>query len=300
MLNRIKTRTFTATQTLSLLVFMALGVSFIAHAGGLAVPHTFVAGDTARADEVNENFTALRDAITDLQAQVANLEQLNQLITVSNAEINGLAGPHVIIEGANLHVRSGSGSTDDGGTPTGLGNVVIGYNEAAGQTTADRLGAHNVILGDQHTYTSTGGVVAGTQNTISGPGASVLGGTNNTASGDFATVSGGAFNQATGEESSVTGGVSNLATALRASATGGAQNTVSGVAASISGGSGGAAGGFAASISGGQSGIASGDQSSITGGQSNSAFGDKATVSGGFNQSENNDFGWRACGLTCP
>ena len=29
--------------------------------------------------------------------------------------INGLAGPHLIIEGVNVHIRSGSGATDDNG-----------------------------------------------------------------------------------------------------------------------------------------------------------------------------------------
>ncbi len=298
MLNRIRTQQFSARQTLGLLVVMALSVTFIAHAGGLDVPNRFVAGDTARADDVNENFDMLADRIGELEDQLFDLQSF---ISVSNDEINGLAGPHVIIEGANLHVRSGSGATDDAGSASGLGNLVIGYNEeAASQAIGDRDGGHNLVIGSEHKYTSTGGVVAGTENTITGLSAVVLGGTNNRATAEHAAVSGGAFNQATGQEASVSGGVSNFAAALRASASGGAQNTVSGIAGSISGGSGGACGGFAASISGGQSGIASGDQSSINGGQSNSAFGNKSTVSGGFNVTVSDDFDWRACDITCP
>lgn len=298
-----------ALSLLSVLCFTGGGRAFAApFQGGEDVPFRFQAGQTARASEVNQNFDTLVAMVADQQLQIDLLtaqldlvDDLADVLTIEPGELNGLAGPHVIFEGANLHVRSGTGATDDGGSPTGLGNLVIGYDEmATNQSSGDRDGAHNLVLGRGHTFTSTGGIVAGEENSISAPFASILAGRENVASGSHSCVSGGAFNQATGEESSVSGGVSNFATALRASASGGAQNTVSGVAASISGGSGGACGGFASTISGGQSGIASGDQSSICGGQSNSAFGDKATVSGGFNQSVSNDFDWRACDLTCP
>lgn len=265
----------------------------------------------AENDELRSDLEVLQSQIgpldldvADLQAltvqfeqQIADVEDKTQFVSISDDAIEGLRGPHMILEKVNLHVRSGTGTTDDGASPTGLGNIVIGYNES--ESTPERTGSHNLVVGSGHEYTSTGGIVAGIDNSISGLGASVLGGTNNSASGELAVVSGGAFNQAIGEESAVSGGVSNFATALRASASGGAQNTVSGIAASIVGGSGGAAGGFASCISGGQSGIASGDQSSVTGGQSNSAFGNKAAVSGGFNINVNNDFDWAACDLSC-
>ncbi|MCA8960974.1 MAG: hypothetical protein KDC38_10700 [Planctomycetes bacterium] len=305
MLQRIRNAKYSATQTLGLLVAMALGVTFVVHAGALIVPHTFVPGDTARANEVNENFAMLSNTIAQLQSDLAALQTqvdtFGQFITIDNNAINGLAGPHFIIEGANVHIRSGSGFTDDGGTPSGLGNLVIGYDEESSSAAADdRLGAHNIVLGRGNKFTSFGGVVAGEENTISGPFASVLGGANSVASGLRSTISGGAFHQASGEESSVSGGVSNFATAQRSSASGGAQNTVSGIAASITGGSGGAAGGFASSISGGQGGIASGNQSSVCGGTNGSAFGVASTIGGGFGQSVTNNNDWRACDLTCP
>ena len=307
-LNSPKLVTAGALSLLGVFTLTATSRAFEDQAGaGSGLPFQFQAGQPASADEVNQNFAALVTLVEDMQVQIeflhsklVEVEDRARFLNVSDEEIDGLAGPHLIIEGVNVHIRSGSGSTDDGGAPTGLGNLVLGYNELIPtQGIGERDGSHNLVLGRGHSFTSTAGIVAGEQNTISSPFASVLAGNNNEASGEFACVSGGAFNRATGEESSVSGGVSNFATAQRSSASGGAQNTVSGVAASISGGSGGAAGGFASSISGGQSGIASGDQSSITGGQSNSAFGDKATVSGGFNQNENGDFQWRACGLTC-
>ena len=41
----------------------------------------------------------------------------------------GLTTPKVFFEGVNVVIRSGAGSTDDGGTLSGLGNLIIGYNE---------------------------------------------------------------------------------------------------------------------------------------------------------------------------
>ena len=53
------------------------------------------------------------------------------------------SGRTVQIAGANLQIVSGAGSTD--APPNGLGNLIIGYNEAtAGQT---RTGSHNVVIG---------------------------------------------------------------------------------------------------------------------------------------------------------
>ena len=104
----------------------------------------------------------------------------------------------VTLSGYNLHVVSGSGSTSDGtadaygnptgqGTLTGLGNVIIGYNDLQGQGSNGprdfRTGSHNLVLGDQNNYTSFGGLVAGSYNTISAPYATVTGGSFNTASG---------------------------------------------------------------------------------------------------------------------
>jgi hypothetical protein len=80
----------------------------------------------------------LVERVAALEAKVAALEALPAKVRLVEGEINGVAGPHLIIEGANLHLRSGSGATDDtpDGTignvstpPVGLGNLIIGYNE---------------------------------------------------------------------------------------------------------------------------------------------------------------------------
>jgi hypothetical protein len=135
-------------------------------------------------------------------------------VSVRQGAMNGLPGPHIIITGANLHLRSGSGATDDTEdeevgnvtTPRGLGNLVVGYNEArpsevrAGPLAPGaRGGSHNVVIGAWHRYSSVGGLVAGFGSTTSGPFASVSGGVGNTASGDSASVSGGRNRTAAGE-----------------------------------------------------------------------------------------------------
>ena len=98
------------------------------------------------------------------------------------------SGNQIIIEGANLHIRSGSGATD--GPVNGLGNLIIGYNELRGAGD-DRSGSHNLVVGLEHNYAAYGGVVAGFRNAVSGAFASVTGGHDNVAGGAGATVGGG-------------------------------------------------------------------------------------------------------------
>ena len=68
-----------------------------------------------------------------------SLSALADFVFVEYDSINGLAGPHVIFEGANFHVRSGYGATNDWGSLSGLGNLIIGYNEAREYATKDIL-----------------------------------------------------------------------------------------------------------------------------------------------------------------
>ena len=150
-------------------------------AGALLLP----AG--AQAGPATPTGTGLAQRVAALEAQAAALQGLLACVTTSTATINGLAGPHILITGCNLHIRSGSGTTDDNttfltggdgtGTLTGLGNLVIGYNEAAFLTLApgDRGGSHNLVVGSSHKYSGAAGLVAGVFNTVSGDFASVSG-----------------------------------------------------------------------------------------------------------------------------
>ena len=164
--------------------------------------------------------TALQSQVTTLQNQLTVAQPVLALapfVSVDpNPEIN-VTGPNIVFKGANIHIISGSGATDDhlstGGTLTGLGDLIIGYDElftnSKGVTqTPNRGGSHNLVIGRFNNFTSSafGGLVAGEQNTISAEAASVSGGAVNTASGTQASVSGGGQNSASAALASVSGG----------------------------------------------------------------------------------------------
>jgi hypothetical protein len=231
--------------------------------------------------------SALQDQVTTLQTQLAAVQSnhallLGPFVSVDpNPEI-GVVGPHITFTGANIHIVSGSGMTNDNGNPRGLGNLIIGYDEdpviflPPGTTggiiplrPGDRGGSHNLVIGRANKFTQAafGGIVAGELNTISNEAASVTGGFENTASGNQASVSGGGINTASGYRASVSGGGVNTASGGAASVSGGQSNTASGAAASVSGGTGNTASVFGATVSGGGGNTAGGIGTVVIGGQ---------------------------------
>lgn len=66
-----------------------------AQAGEVDVPHVFVAGDKARASQVNENFSALEAAVDDNAADIAALESadsaMSSALSANTAEVAALA-----------------------------------------------------------------------------------------------------------------------------------------------------------------------------------------------------------------
>jgi hypothetical protein len=192
----------------------------------------------------------------DLEDRLAALDAVLRHVTVVEGPLDGLPGPHLVFEGVNVHVRSGSGRTDDGvpegGTLTGLGNLLVGYNAPPdGLNPPEREGSHNLIVGDEHRYASWGGFVAGLNNTIAQRNASVSGGQRNIVSGAQSSVSGGQNNVVSGFQSSISGGQFNEVTANQSSISGGQNNTVSSTQSSISGGESNTVSASRASISGG-------------------------------------------------
>ncbi len=86
---------------------------------------------------LEEQIATLLSTISDLQSNpVLALEPYVSVDTTN--EIMGVAPPHIIFSEANVHVQSGSGYTDDGGSPTGLGNLIVGYNEEANRSGCQR------------------------------------------------------------------------------------------------------------------------------------------------------------------
>lgn len=212
--------------------------------------------DAAEITALKNQVAGLQTLVTSSQAQVAGLQDLLQHFTRNGTDIS--------ITGANLWVKSGSGTTH--GTVNGLGNLIVGYNEE--RPSGDvRTGSHNLIVGKHHNYSSYGGVVAGYWNTVSGANSSVSGGGYNTASGESSTVSGGYTNTASGTYSSVSGGNGNTASANYSSVSGGASNIASGAFSAASGGARNTASGQASSVSGGEYNAASGHYSSVAGGR---------------------------------
>ena len=277
------------------------------------VPNDFTAGQPARAAEVNANFDALEAAVDDnaqviatLAAQIASLEatvtalqaSLAQVSNNSVLQLDGLMAldnsdvmrPAVIFTGVNVQIVNGGGETDTQ-TPNGVGNLLIGYDEA--RTTAPppecsdgrysnivdcttnsgiwalnhKTGSHNLVIGPYNNYSQTMSIVSGAGNTASGRFSVVLGATVNVAGGPGAVVIGGGNNQARNEFSVVVGGLLNSAT------------------------------GRSSIVSGGEQNVASGRSSSVNGGRQNAAVGDYSTVGGGLLRTAPSRDNWVAGGL---
>lgn len=237
--------------------------------------------------------------LSDYEARIIALEKKLASVTIENS------GQDVVFTGVNVHVRNGTGSTYE--TLNGLGNLIVGYNKDYFEN--DRTGSHNLVIGDEHTYSSSGGFVAGIENTISGPYSSVCGGVRNTASSEASHVSGGVNNTASWWFSSVTGGQGNTASGHASTASGGAENTASGWYSTVIGGGGNYEGGgndaqaFFSVVVGGDHNTAEdlgfdGDHASVVvGGYNNTASGQYSSISGGLNRVASGNYDWVAGGL---
>jgi hypothetical protein len=239
-------------------------------------------GIRAEVAALRAQVTSLQTTVSTLQSQVDSLQTSNTTLQTHLAAVQsnhalllgpfvnvdpnpeiGVIGPNITFTGANIHIVSGSGSTRDNGAPTGLGNLIIGYDEdpknpltgdsslglptimqtsgfPSGLNAGDRGGSHNLVIGGGNRFTQTafGGFVAGERNTISSFGASIGGGFFNTASGLFASVSGGNSNTASADfGSAVLSGYNNTASGFQGSVViGGKGNTASGLNTVVIGG----------------------------------------------------------------
>ena len=283
---------------------------------------TFTSGTPARANEVNDNFGAVKSAVDDNHARIAALEatiaQLAaRLGALENSQVMALNpyidvqsanGPTVVLTGANLQIVNGM---ERSASTNGLGNLILGYNEArTSGTEVCSIGAdaNDVPLFDEATCSAAGGVWAlnhksGSHYLVVGPEnnfsrwSGIVVGWSNTANHSYAAVSGGAQNTASGFASSISGGVQNAATNSYASVVGGTANEARGSFATVSGGNSNIASGNGSTVSGGRQNEASGTFSSATGGQRNTATGDYSVVSGGNARSSNGEHDWVAGSL---
>ncbi len=219
---------------------------------------------------------------------VAFLKTLQSMLMLNSAQKTAT------FTGVNVQIVNGMGGTE---TTNGYGNLVVGYNK--GPTgSSSRKGSHNVVVGDEHSYQSYGGLVSGYRNTISGKWANVTGGSRSVASGEFssvcggqenkaankyASVTGGFLNEASGENASVSGGYLNIASETSSTVLGGNNNQASGQDSTVSGGSFNKATHPFSSVSGGLRNLAKGSYTSVLGGTDNEAIGESASVCGGSN-----------------
>ncbi len=186
---------------------------------------------------------ALSAQVVALQGQVAAIAcnralQLGPFVYVNASPENGVCGPNIHIVGANLHVESGSGATDDHGYPVGKGNLIVGY--ATLTNGLPRTGSHNVILGDASGWAATGSlivgwgdysggnsnVIFGSANYVLSYGSTILGGVNQYSPypADSSTIVGGNGNVTSGGSSVVLGGKGNVANGFQSVIVGGTGN----------------------------------------------------------------------------
>lgn len=259
----------------------------------------------------------LRTVATLQQKSIDELRRNNDLLTKKLKCVAGSSGDvDFVFDGCNVHVLNGVGQT---GTTNGRGNLIVGYNKNEVST---RTGSHNIIVGDLHEYTSYGGIVSGTENTLSAPNATILSSVDSEArlgsgtilgadrgitdaaaviagghrnyvgtTGNFGAVIGGTENTASGGASVAVGGTLNNSSGSNALVCGGSENSAVGNEATVSGGSSNASNGLDSSISGGSHNVANGRASSISGGWTNTADGDYSSILGGNTNTVSATFG---------
>jgi hypothetical protein len=290
---------------------------------GLAMGSAYADDDDSEqgSGQLQARIAALETLVIQLQQQIDDAGNVLQYVHVEEGELNGVTGPHFIFEGTNVHVRSGANSTGEGcnsasavdcPTRTGLGNLIVGYNEPRplrwdpnnecatnpDATDADggfsictrRNGAHHLVVGQFNNFIGHGGAVTGLANEAKGSHTTVVGGRFNSASGTYSSVSGGQMNAATSFSSSVSGGWMNRADGPLGSVTGGYLNVASGESSTVSAGQQNMATGLYSAISGGNFNTAGGEAATVGGGNGNSAGGSWSTVSGG-EANQANSFG---------
>lgn len=271
----------------------------------------------AQVRALTEAVGALHAKTAKLEKRIEELEHHDHALTTKLACVSSLTtDTDFIFEGCNVHVRNGEGGTR---TTNGYGNLIVGYNKNEVST---RTGSHNIVVGDLHEYTSYGGIVTGTENTLTAPESTILGGVDSHAQfsgatiisadrgtadtvavivggrqnyaapgGNFGALIGGNGNTLSGLGAVVVGGDFDVVSGPRAVAVGGGENHVSGGASCVCGGTSNDGSGPFSSVSGGENNIASGQQSSVSGGFSNTAAGDFSSILGGNGVTVNTTYG---------
>ncbi len=94
-------------------IYLSLAISF-SLIGLIPVGASAQGGLATRVAQLEAQVAALADLeakVAALEVALVEVQAILEFVRVESESINGLAGPHWIVEGANVHVRSGSGST---------------------------------------------------------------------------------------------------------------------------------------------------------------------------------------------
>ena len=182
---------------------------------------------TAKNTAQDQQIALLTAANTALSQQVSGISG-NSMLALSQKISLSPDGQTVQFNGVNVQIVNGMGQT---GLMNGMGNLIIGYDETSSiahptcspfgyntQTDCEansgvwdlsqRTGSHNLVLGNGHSYTAFGGIVAGYYNVIANRYSIVSGGETNVANASWSNITGGQNNVASGDYSSVSGGES--------------------------------------------------------------------------------------------
>lgn len=192
---------------------------------------------------------------------------------------SGVGGkPTVQFAAVNVQILDGAGST---ASHNGEGNLILGYDESPGT----QSGSHDVVLGQNQTFTGYGDLVAGIQSNVTGNYAAAFGYVNKV-TGSYSLVSGDQ-NSVTGTASTAVGGFKNVVTSSYSSLLGGCSNAIGTTAPAVSSLCSNTTNydhDFA-TISGGAANLASGISSSITGGYENGNTASSGAILGGSHNS---------------
>ena len=157
---------------------------------------------TTQASKITGLQTTVAGQATTLH-NAARLLAIAPYVSFDKGVENGVKGPNIVFQGANVHVRS---KTDEGDA-SATGNLIIGWDPLPLTLPSTlRTGANNLVVGTGNNFTSFGCLVAGGQNTTGAPYASVSGGAANTAGNAYTSVAGGAANTAESTGASISGG----------------------------------------------------------------------------------------------
>ena len=106
----------------------------------ISLPTRAISGNTTdiatNSSDIATNTTAISGLNTKYEA-IKDVEDLMDYVSVNTSS------DVVRFDGANVQIVSGSGTTN--GTVNGLGNLIVGYDEAG--SISSKTGSHNIVVG---------------------------------------------------------------------------------------------------------------------------------------------------------